>query len=132
MREYALLGQVFVDQTVVGCTVGGSAEDVCGGRGRRERKGENAGNDRSGKPHGEGGSEKRVGGAQGGRMGLETTMGELPPVGERGRVDLEKGGTGWLVIGSGEGGQTGEECLTCLGEELRFFDGGDKIRDVVH
>ena len=25
-----------------------------------------------------------------------------------------------------------EECLTCLGEELRFFDGGDKIRDVVH
>lgn len=64
---------------------------MCGERGGRERKGENAWDDRSGKPNREGGSEKGVCGVQGGRMGLETTMGELPPVGERGRIDLEIG-----------------------------------------
>lgn len=60
-----------------------------GGGGGRERKGEKARDDRSGKPGGKSGSEECVCSVQRGRMGLETTMGELPPVGERGCNDLE-------------------------------------------
>lgn len=77
-----------------------------GRRGGRERKGEKTRDDRSGKPGGEIGSEERVCGVQRGRLCLETTMRELPPVGERGGIDL--------------------------GQEMRFFDWGDKVRDVIH
>lgn len=99
-----------------------------GRRGGRERKREKARDNRSGKPDRESGSEERVGGAQGGRMSLETTMGELPPVGERGGIDLEirKG-----VVSGGRGGTPGG-MLTCLGEDMRFFDRGDKVRDIIH
>lgn len=71
-----------------------------GRRGGRERNGEKAGDDGSGKPGGEIGSEERVCGVQRGRLCLETTMRELPPVGERGGIDLEKGKG---MVSGGEG-----------------------------
>lgn len=55
-------------------------------------------------------------------------MGELSPVGARGGVDLE---IRTCEVSRGGGAYRGG-MLTCLGEELRFFDWGDKIRDVVH
>lgn len=55
-------------------------------------------------------------------------MRELPPVGERGGIDLEKGKG---MVSGGEGGAQGR-MLTCLGQEMRFFDWGDKVRDVIH
>lgn len=108
--------------------VGGVAKDVGEGRwGGRARNGEKARDDGSGKPGGQSGREKRVCGVQRGRMCLETTVCELPPVGERGGVDLENEKT-WLAVG-GEGRQG--RVSTCLGHEMGFFDWGDKVRDII-
>ena len=101
VRVDALSRCVFVDEAVVGCAVGGGAEDVGVGGAvvavvvavmGREGDGEETGDDRFLQPWWKRRREEGVGCCEWGGVGLEAAVGEVAPGWEGHAVDLLWGG----------------------------------------
>ena len=81
MRQYTLSREIFIDKTVVGCPMGSILEDF---------KRYETWNYGIRKPGRETRGEKRARLGQWRRMGLETPVSELTPLGQRYGIDLLK------------------------------------------
>lgn len=92
VRVDALSRCVFVDEAVVGCAVGGGAEDVVVAVMGREGDGEETGDDRFLQPWWKRRREEGVGCCEWGGVGLEAAVGEVAPGWEGHAVDLLWGG----------------------------------------